>query len=53
MLDKSYYDNISSRNILNNYAPKDLSNVILNNFSDSSLENMIINSNLENQNIIK
>lgn len=53
MLDKSYYDNIPSKNILNGYKPKNLTNDLNHIYSDSSLENMIINSNLDNENVIK
>ena len=53
MISKSYYDLISSRNILNDYKPKDMSSDYGDNFTDSSLENMIINSNLDNNNVIK
>ncbi len=53
MLPKSYYDNINGKNILADYAPKNMSNDSLNNFANSSLENMVINSNLDNSNVIK
>lgn len=53
MLDKSYYDNMPSKNILNSYKPKNLTTDLSHNYSDSSLENMIINSNLDDENIIK
>lgn len=53
MIPKSYFDNISSRNVLQDYKPKDMSTDYLNTFTDSSLENMVINSNLDNSSVIK
>ena len=53
MIDKSYYDKIPSKNILNNYKPKTLTSNLNSTYFDSSLENMIINSNLDDENIIK
>lgn len=53
LIDKSYLYNVPSKNILNNYKPKNLSNDSLDNYSIDSLENMLINSNLNNENFIK
>lgn len=53
MINKSYLYNVPSKNILNNYKPKNLSNYSLDNYSIDSLENMVINSNLNNGNFIK
>lgn len=53
MIDKSYLHNIPSKNILNNYKPKNLSNDSLDNYPVNSLENMVINSNLNNGNSLK
>lgn len=53
MIDKSYLYNVPSKNILNNYKPKNLSNDYLDNYPVDSLENMIINSNLNNENPLK
>ena len=53
MIDKSYLYNVPSKNILNNYKPKNLSNDSLDNYYIDSLENMVINSNLNNENSLK
>lgn len=53
MIDKSYFNNVASKNVLHDYTPKNMTNDNLNNFVDTSLENMLMNSNLENENIIK
>lgn len=53
MIDKSYFDNMNSKNVLQDYSPKDMSSYVMNNFDSENLENMILNSNLENQNSIK
>lgn len=53
MIDKSYFYNVPSKNILNDYTPKNLSSDSLDNTSLGSLENMIINSNLDNDRAIK
>lgn len=53
MIDKSYFYNVPSKNILNDYAHKNLSSDSLDNTSLGSLENMIINSNLDNDRAIK
>lgn len=53
MLDKSYYKNMTPRNILNDELPKNTTSDNFSDLSDNSLENMIINSNLENSSIIK
>lgn len=49
MIDKSYLYNVPSKNILNNYKPKNLSNDSLDNYSIDSIENMVINSNLNDE----
>lgn len=53
MIDKSYLYNVPSRNILNDYTPKNLSNDTLDNYPIDSIENMVINSNLNNDNSMK
>ncbi|MEN8077074.1 hypothetical protein ABFP60_08920 [Clostridioides difficile] len=53
MIDKSYLYNVPSKNILNDYKPKNLSNDSLDNYPLDSIENMIINSNLDNNGTIK
>lgn len=53
MIPKTYFDNMASRNVLQDYAPKDMTNDSIDNFIDSSVENMVINSNLDNSTIIK
>lgn len=53
MIDKSYFYNVPSKNILNDYTPKNLSNDSLDNYSLDSIENMLINSNLYNDGTIK
>ena len=53
LIDKSYLHNVPSKNILNDYTPKNLSNDALDNYPVDSIENMIINSNLNDENSIK
>lgn len=53
MIDKSYLYNVPSKNILNNYKPKNLSNASIENYSVESLENMVINSHLNDKNSLK
>ena len=54
MINKSYYDNMSSKNILVDYKQKDLTGNDFNSISyDTPLDNMILNSNLDNGSIIK
>ena len=53
MIDKSYLYNVPSKNILNDYKPKNLSNDSLDNYPLDSIENMLINSNLDNDGTIK
>ncbi len=53
MVNKTYFSNIPSRNILQEDKPKNLSENLLFNYKDTSLDNMILNSNLDNQNQIK
>ncbi|WP_291651604.1 hypothetical protein [Clostridium sp.] len=52
MINKTYFSNIQSRNIIKENK-KNLSEDFLSNSIGNSLDNMILNSNLENQNIIK
>ena len=53
MIDKSYLYNVPSKNILNNYKPKNMSNDSLDNYPVDSIDNMVINSNLNDENSIK
>lgn len=53
MIDKSYLYNVPSKNILNYYTPKNLSNDSLDNYPVDSIDNMVINSNLNDENSIK
>lgn len=53
MIDKSYFNNVPSKNILNDYKPKTLSNDSLDNYPIDSIENMVINSNLDDEDNIK
>ena len=53
MIDKSYFNNVPSKNILNDYKPKNLSNDSIDNYPVDSIENMVINSNLNDENSIK
>ena len=53
MIDKSYLHNVPSKNILNSYKPKNLSNDSIDNYPVDSIENMVINSNLNDENSIK
>ena len=52
LIDKSYLHNVPSKNILNDYTPKNLSNDALDNYPVDSIENMIINSNLSDENSV-
>ena len=47
MIDKSYLKKVQSKNILNNYKPKNLSSNYANNSTLDCIENMIVNSNLD------
>ena len=51
MLNKDYYKQVPSKNILNDNSTY-LSS-ISNNYSDTTISNLIINSNLEDNNNIK
>ena len=53
LIDKSYLYNVPSKNILNDYTPKNLSNDSLDNYPVDSIDNMVINSNLNDENSIK
>ena len=53
MIDKYYLYNVPSKNILNSYKPKNLSNDSIDNYPVDSIENMVINSNLNDENSIK
>lgn len=53
MIDKSYFDNVPSKNILNNYKPKNLSSDSVESYPLGSIENMVINSNLDDGATIK
>lgn len=58
MIDKSYLKKVPSKNILNDYTPKNLSSNYTNNSNLDCIENMIVNSNLDenthnNNSIIK
>ena len=53
MIDKSYFNNVPSKNILNDYKPKNLSSDYVDNSTSNCTENMVINSNLDNDNNIK
>ena len=53
MIDRSYYQNVPARNILNDSDNKNITNDSFNNLADIPLQNMIINSNLDNETIIK
>ena len=53
LIDKSYFNNVPSKNILNDYKPKNLSSDYVDNSTSNCIENMVINSNLDNDNNIK
>jgi hypothetical protein len=53
LINKSYLYNVPSKNILNDYTPKNLSNDTLDNYPLDSIENMVMNSNLNNDESIK
>lgn len=53
MINKNYFSNIQSRNIIRDNNKKNLSEDFLSDSVDNSLDNMILNSNLEDHNIIK
>ena len=53
MIDKSYLYNVPSKNILNSYKPKNLSNDSIDNYPVDSIDNMVINSNLNAESSLK
>ena len=53
MVNRNYFSNIPSKNVLREDKSKNLSEELLFDSKDSSLDNMILNSNLDNQNVIK
>ena len=53
MIDKSYLYNVPSKNILNDYTPKNLSNDSIDNYPVDSIDNMVINSNLNDESSLK
>ncbi|GAA0087152.1 hypothetical protein UT300007_35930 [Clostridium sp. CTA-7] len=53
MINKTYFSNVQSRNIVRDTTKKNLSEELSSNYIDVSLDNIILNSNLEDQNIIK
>ncbi len=53
MINRNYFSNIPSKNVLREDKSKNLSEELFFNSKDNSLDNMILNSNLDNQNIIK
>jgi len=53
MINKNYFSNIPSKNVIREAKLKNLSEELLFNSKDPSLDNMILNSNLDNGNIIK
>lgn len=53
MLNRNYFSNVPSKNIIREDKAKNLSEELFFNSQDTSLDNMIINSNLDNQNFIK
>ena len=53
MIDKSYFNNVPSKNILNDYKPKNLSNDSIDNYPVDSIDNMVINSNLNDESSLK
>ena len=53
MIDKSYFNNVPSKNILNDYKPKNLSSDYVDSSTLNYIENMVINANLNDDNNIK
>ena len=53
MIDKSNFDKVPSKNVIDDYTPPILSDSTLENAYEQSLDNMVLNSNLENKNVIK
>lgn len=53
MINRNYFSNIPSKNVLREDKSKNLSEELSFNSKDTSLDNMVLNSNLDNQNIIK
>lgn len=53
MINRNYFSNIPSKNVIREDKSKNLSEELFFNYKDNSLDNMILNSNLDNQNIIK
>lgn len=53
LIDKSYFSNVASKNILRDDTQKNVSDDLSNTYASTSLDNMILNSNLDNENVIK
>lgn len=53
LINKNYFSNITSKNILNNPKEKSLSDTFSNSYTTTIIENMVLNSNLDNETIIK
>ena len=53
LIDKSYFSNATSKNILKDDVEKNVSDNLSNVYVSTSLENMVLNSNLDNENVIK
>ena len=53
LIDKTYLYKVPSKNILNDYKPKNLSNDSIENYPIDSMDNMVINSNLNDDSYIK
>ena len=53
MINRNYFSNIPSKNVLREDKSKNLSEELFFNSKDNYLDNMILNSNLDNQNVIK
>lgn len=53
MINRNYFSNIPSKNVLREDKSQNLSEELSFNSKDTYLDNMVLNSNLDNQNIIK
>lgn len=53
LIDKSYFSNVTSKNILKDNVEKNVSDDLSNVYVSTSLDNMVLNSNLDNENVIK
>lgn len=53
MINKNYFDNVQSKNVIKDNKKRNLSEDLSFDYSSVSLDNVILNSNLDNNIIIK